>query len=234
MQRLALLFLLAPLTAFADSPKADPAATKLLADAIAARATWENFPGFAADVEINIDGKITKGTVSVDAKAKPTVQVDDEAAKKWASNILASIVGHRLPSGGGDTPCAFADDDATHPLGRAIKVVGDDDFHSSYRIRDKQVIVVNRVMNTTRFTITVTENLLNAEKQQLPAHFVVNYWDNKTDALQRSEAHEQTWERIGRFDLPRTTTVVTASAGKQETRSLKLTNVRLLKTTSTK
>ena len=43
--------------------KADPLATKLLADARAARAQWEKFPGFTADIEINFDGKISQGKV---------------------------------------------------------------------------------------------------------------------------------------------------------------------------
>ena len=38
--------------------QADPEATKLLADARAARANWDHFPGFKADMEVNIDGKV--------------------------------------------------------------------------------------------------------------------------------------------------------------------------------
>ena len=45
--------------------KPDPQATKLLADARAARAQWENFSGFTADVEVNFDGKISRGKAIV-------------------------------------------------------------------------------------------------------------------------------------------------------------------------
>jgi hypothetical protein len=198
-----------------------------LADARAARASWENFPGFSADLEVNFDGKVTTGTVSVDPKGKVAVQLNDPAASAWAKRMLGSIVGHRLPDGGDEkTPCAFGDNVTDHPLGRSVKVLNDE-FHSSYRIRDRQVIEVNRVMKDARFTITVIENRLNAEKQYLPATYVVNYWDLKSDALQRAEAHQQTWQRIGRIDLPLAAMVVTSLPNKQETKSLKLLNVRL-------
>ncbi len=126
-----------------------------------------------------------------------------------------------------DTPCAFEDDVADHPLGRAIRVLSDE-FHSSYRIRDRQVIVVNREMKDIRFTITVMENEVNQEGKFLPACFVVNTWDTKTNALTSSETHHQTWKRLGAFDLPESLLVVKATAdGKQEARSLKLSNIQL-------
>lgn len=213
----------------AGKPPADPAATKLLADARAARATWHNFPGFTADVAVNVNGTIARGTATVSPKGKLTLKLDgaDAPTLKWAQRTLGSIIGHRLDGGAGpDTPCAFADDVTDHPLGRAIRVLNDE-FHSSYRIRDRQVIVVNRAMRDARFTITVLENRVNAEKKFLPACFVVNTWDKKTDALTASEAHHQTWQRVGGFDLPHTTTVVKAGSGKQGARSITLTNLHL-------
>ena len=212
-----------------DKPAADPAATKLLADARAARATWENFPGFSADVEVNLDGKVTRGQVEVSAKGEVTLKLEKGAAADWARPTLRSIVGHRLDNSADlETPCAFLDDNAHHPLGRAIRVLNDE-FHSSYRIRDRQVIVVNRALRDTRFTITVLENRLSAEKKFLPVSYVVNTWAAEGGALRSSAAHHQTWQRVGRFDLPHTATVVTASAGKLEARALKLSNFRLLR-----
>ena len=69
------------------------------------------------------------------------------------------IVSHRLDNSAGlDTPCAFLDDNKDHPLGRSLRVLNDE-FHSSYRVRDRQIIVVNRQMKDSRFTISVLENL---------------------------------------------------------------------------
>ena len=211
----------------ADKIEADPAATKLLADARAARAEWDKFPGFTANLEVNIDGKVSRGSVTVGSKGKVEVKLDDDAAADWAKRELSSVVGHRLPGTATlDTPCAFADDVKDHPLGRAIRVLNDE-FHSSYRVRDRQIIEVNRQMETSRFTITVMENRFNEEKKILPACYVVNTWDGKTNALKSSQTFHQTWQRVGAFDLPATVTVVTATAGKQEARSLRLTDCKL-------
>jgi hypothetical protein len=208
--------------------KGDSAATKLLADARAARALYHDFPGFHADVEVNLDGKVTRGRVEVSDKGKVTLQLDDAGAETWAKHMLASIVGHRLDNGAaeGETPCAFVDEVAHHPLGRDIRVLNDE-FHSSYRIRDRQVIVVNRHVPGSRFTITVMENILTKEKKFLPACYVVNTWDAKTDTLTSSETHHQTWQRVGAFDLPRETLTVKATAGKLESRCIKLSNIHL-------
>ena len=230
MRRALLSLLLLPLTAWAsEKPKEDPAATKLLADARAARASWHNFPGFTADLEVNVDGKITKAQLDVDAKGKIQLNgIDQATLARETSRQLKSVVDHRL-DGGDDhkTPCAFADDNAQHPLGREIRVLNDE-FHSSYRIRGREVIVVNRTMPGARFTITVIENRLNEEKQYLPACYVVNYWDLKSNALMRSQAFHQEWTRLGKFDLPASVLVVTATPdGKLASRRLKLSNHKL-------
>jgi uncharacterized GH25 family protein len=212
-----------------EAKSEDPAASRLLAEARAARANWHDFPGFTADLEYNDDGKVYKGKLSVGAKGAVTVTLSGAAddATSWVRGTLKSIVGHRTDNSAAlKTPCAFADDDTHHPLGRAVKVL-DDEFHSSYRIRDRQIIVVNRRTNDVRFTITVLENRLNDDKQYLSGTFVVNTWDLKTDALRSSQTHTQTWRRIGKFDLPDTLLVLTATAGKQEARSIKLTNHQL-------
>jgi hypothetical protein len=212
----------------ATKTPADPAATRLLAEARLARAHWANFPGFRADLKVNLDGAVYGGNAQVNAEGKVTVQLTDGAAAAWAKRLLASTAGHRLDSTAAlTTPCAFADETIHHPLGRAIRVLNDE-FHSSYRIRERQIIVVNRQMQDARFTITVLHNHVNAEHQFLPAAYVVNTWDLKTNALRSSEAFHQTWRRVGKFDLPETTLVVTATSKSQEARSLTLTNHQLL------
>jgi len=55
---------------------------------------------------------------------------------------------------------------------------------------------------------------------------VVHYWDAKTSELQKSEGHEQSWTRVGGFDLPERTRVVTAARDVQSN-SITLKNHRL-------
>ncbi|HYT94305.1 MAG TPA: DUF3386 family protein, partial [Gemmataceae bacterium] len=156
----------------APAQTADPAATKLLRDARAARANWEKFPGFSADLEYNHGGKVVKGRIDVSSEGRVKVDLPDAAARAWAQRQMQSIVDHRLDSSADrDTPCAFLDSNATHPLGRAIKVLNDE-LHSSYRIRGLEIIEVNRQMKGGRFTITVLENRLTPEKKYLPTSYV--------------------------------------------------------------
>jgi Protein of unknown function (DUF3386) len=208
--------------------KADPLASKLLADARAARAQWEKFPGFTADIEINFDGKISRGKVTVEATGKVSVNRVDPDAEAWAKRQLGSIVAHRIDDSASlNTPCAFSDGEANHPLGRAITILNDE-LHSSYRVRDRQIIVVNRQMNTSRFSITVLENHTNKEGKFLPASYVVHYWNTKGGELEKTESHSQTWARVEGFDLPVTAYVITATKN-LSTRSLTLLNHKLTK-----
>jgi hypothetical protein len=206
------------------SDKEDPAATKLLAAARAARATWTDFPGASADLTVNLDGKVIKGQVKVNPRGKVEVTLSakgDDVTSRWAHGMLASVVGHRLGGSEADTPCVFADSNTKHPLGQLIRVIGDD-FHSSYRIRDRQILVVNRQMKEGRFSIVVLENKQNAEKHYLPTSYVVNSWDKA--GLKSTTSFRLSWKRTGKYDLPVTLLVVSAHGEKMEARRIRLTN----------
>lgn len=217
----------------AEKKKAeDPAATKLLDDARQSRAEWHDFPGFTADLKVNVNGNLSKAKITVTSMGNVKLDgLEKGEIATLVSRQLRSVVGHRMASERTEpTPCAFADDNAHHPLGRKIQVLNDE-FHSSYQVRDRQIIIVNRAMKDSRFTITVLKNYTTKEKKFLPAHYVVNYWDLKSDQLIRSNSFYYTWKRVGKFDLPTSALVVTATAdGKLSSRSLTLSNHKLLAT----
>lgn len=217
----------------------DPLATKLLSEARAARASWAKFPGFIADLEVNFGGKLEKGRLEVNADGKVKVELTDKEMLPWVKKQLGSLVAHRLEGGPDkETPCAFTDGVRNHPVGRAITVLNDE-LHSSYRIRDKQILEVNRTMGEERFTITVLENLQNADKKFLPTSYVVSSWNARSGALVRSQAFHDTWTRIGGFDLPSEMTVVMArpattdqagvTAGGLDIRRITVSNHKLTK-----
>jgi hypothetical protein len=105
----------------ADKGEADPAGVKMLSAARAARASWRDFPGFSADLEVNVDGKKVKGKVTVSGKGEVQITLEGDQ-RTWARRTLESTVGHRLDNtAAGKTPCVFANDVADHPLGRAIR-----------------------------------------------------------------------------------------------------------------
>src|SRR5262249_8439909 len=141
------------------APKgADPAAVALFEEALAARARWEGLPGFRAKIKGKVDGRPFAGTVSVDAKGEVEVQTDDDVTQPWVQEQLESIALHRAagPRGEGRARpvLRFADDEADHPLGRLVAFEGGR-FASSYRIKDRQIMVVNRHTGKQYMTITV-------------------------------------------------------------------------------
>ena len=91
-------------------------------------------------------------------------------------------------------------------------------------------------------------NYETPEKKYLPASYVVNTWaaghgKGHGELLTSSTSFHQTWQRVGKFDLPRTLLVVTATGtspdraeaakadgqrGAIDARSLTLSNHQLL------
>lgn len=191
-------------------PKADPDATRLLTEARANRALWKNFPGFAADIEVNLDGKISKGKVAIDARGGIVLRDLHDAAERWAREVLATDIDHRLNAETEPTACVFTDDDTSHPLGRSVRLLGDG-MGSVYRVRDRQIVVVNRRMGKMRFSITVLQTASNKDGKYLPSSFVVHYWDVATGDLRKTDAFTHAWKRVGDFDLPAYTRVVSTS-----------------------
>jgi hypothetical protein len=57
----------------------------------------------------------------------------------------------------------------------------------------------------------MVENEKNAEGKFLPRSYIVQYWDDATGNLLRTETVRDGWKRVGAFDLPTTHTVSTAS-----------------------
>ncbi|MGF1582677.1 MAG: DUF3386 family protein [Gemmataceae bacterium] len=199
------------------TPKEDPRATKLLKVAREARAVWNDFPGFTANLEINHNGTIYKTPVTITSQGRVKTELNDESLQQWVRRQVGSIASHRLSNAADyDTPCAFADDNRKHPLGRRILILNDE-LHSSYRIRDRQIIEVFRSTGPIRFKITVLKNYRNKEKKFLPASYVVNSWNAKTNKLVSSTAFHDTWKRVGKFDLPATMTVVGATSLRSQT-----------------
>ncbi len=150
---------------------------------------------------MRIDDKVEKGTVGVDEHGTVTSQLKDEKLRDWVDEQLGSLVDHRMPSVPEDEQPTLADDDVNHPLGRLIRL-GDAKYDSSYRIRDDMVTEVNRRVGPDKFSISVFETERNKEGKYLPRTFSATFWDAKTGEIKSSSTYLNTWERVGKFDLP--------------------------------
>jgi hypothetical protein len=213
---------------------ADAKAVALFQEALATRAAWREFPGFHAKVRGVVDGRSFNGSVQVGADGAVDVKIDEAAAAPWVEDQLGSIAMHRIASDSrGPAPVLhFADDDTEHPLGRLLTFVGGH-FASSYRIRDRQITVVNRNLGDKNMTITVLRNEQNSEGKYLPREYTVQYWSAKTGSLDRTETIQNSWQRVERWDLPVGNTIVTASSVGLTVRSFELSDLQLISPTST-
>lgn len=209
---------------------ADAEAVKMFERAIAARAGWQNFPGFTANITGNVDGRDFEGTVKANADGTVAIKLDEESANEWVQDQLDSIVLHRNAREGGRRSkpvLRFAEEDDTHPLGRLLTFEGGH-FASSYRVRDNQLTMVNRNFGTQNMTITIIENDKTAEGKFLPRSYVVRYWDAKDGQLLKTQSFRNRWKRVGNFDLPSALTVTTASGSGLTVRHMELSQHKLL------
>jgi hypothetical protein len=215
---------------------ADEKAVSLFEEAIAARAMWKNFPGFRAQIRGEVDGRPFEGKVTIDATGSVHLETAEGAVTSWVTEQLESLAMHR---GAGSSSAAstersrpvlrFADTQEDHPLGRLLIFEGGR-FASSYRVKDKQILVVNRHMGKQNMTITVLKNDKNHEGHFIPRSYTVQYWDAASGALNRTETIQDKWQRVSDWDLPTEHTVMTASEGGLTIRTLTLSGHELQKT----
>lgn len=206
----------------------DQEAVDLFQKAVSSRAVWKDFPGFQADVAGNYDGRPFSGTAEVGKSGAVTLKIDQDVAVDWVQDQLRSLTNHRLDSSRSETPVLrFADRDVHNPLGRLVTFVGGQ-MASSYRVKDDQLMTVNRRFGDTNMTITVLENQPTAEGKYLPHLYNVQYWNGVTGELLRTESFENRWQRVGSFDLPTLNKTITSSASGLTVRSLRLSKHQLL------
>ncbi len=201
-------------------------AADLLFKARQARAIWSEFPGFTADVCVNIDGRARCGKINVDADGKVTlkgVKLDEESA---AVRSLQSLISHRLGSAEFTEDVSYADQQTGHPLGRLIKLDYDSRMASTYRVKGDVISQVNREMGGGRFTISVFRVHRNKENKVLPEFYNVCFW-NKDGALRSSTTAHDEWTRVGAFDLPTSHTFVTGGEGSYSSVWIGFSNHRL-------
>jgi hypothetical protein len=181
---------------------ADPDAVKAFESALAARATWQDFPGFKAKITGQVDGRPFDGKVTVAADGAVSSDFAEDPLASWAQEQMESITMHRAAGSNNEHPVLrFADEDTEHPLGRLLAFEGGQ-FASSYRVKNDQITTVNRFLDGRHMTISVLENEKNAEGNYLPRTYVVRYWNGETGKLERTETVRERWTRVGKWDLP--------------------------------
>jgi hypothetical protein len=212
---------------------ADPEAVALFQEAIATRAQWQAFPGFTAHISGDVDGRLFHGSVTVTADGAAKLDINDPPSESWVKDQLESIAMHRIAGAQGassdaDPVLRFAEPGERHPLGKLLIFEGGS-FASSYRVKDQQVMVVNRSMGKLNMTITVLDNERNTEGRYLPHSYVVQFWDAASGELKRTDTLQDRWQRVASWDLPSSHTMTTSSEAGLSVKQFELSEHEMLK-----
>ncbi len=109
--------------------KDDPLARELLRKAFEKTARWQHdFKGFTADLTVNINGKESRGTVTVKGPRDVRVGLSDPELQKWAEGQIAMIAVHRGPRSFEESDGKYAltlGEDKDHPMGPSLVINGD-------------------------------------------------------------------------------------------------------------
>ncbi len=209
----------------------DPQARELLQAAFAKTARWQpDFKGFQADLRINVNGKETKGTVTVKGPRDVTVTIDDEDLQTWAQNQIGMIAVHRGPrnfeESDGKYSLTLGGED-THPLGQRLDIHGDG-MGSWYRIKDNRITQINRKMPQAAFTINVEESALTEDQKHLTTRYTVYYFSPADGSLKNVDSFTDTHVRVGNSDLPATRRIISCEKGEIVVRTLTFENHQML------
>ncbi len=198
-----------------------------------ARAMWENFPGFEANLKLFAEDRSQQGRITVSAAGEVTLAGFELKDEKAVLQTLRSLVSHRLGGGADDESVSFMDQQLDHPLGRLIKFDEDVSMGSHYRIQDDVIRQVNRKTDGGRFTISVFEVRRNEEGKYLPGVYSVNFW-NADGTLRSNSTTNETWIRVGAFDLPLTHDSVTAGKDIHKNVRMEFSQHRMLENAAAK
>ncbi|NJK35144.1 MAG: DUF3386 domain-containing protein [Oscillatoriales cyanobacterium SM2_2_1] len=156
-------------------------AQELFREAYENRYTWdESFPGIVATVSISINGDRRTGKATIASDLSVTVTMDEpqpttrtstapdgttktvtvDIGQEWLTNQLRDVVTHRKRKS-----FAEAHGKSTFQLGQTDDtgayeiLVSGDSMGSNYKVRDRQIVFVSRVMGRIGFTINHLEKL---------------------------------------------------------------------------
>lgn len=189
-----------------------------------------NFGGFRAELRIQLDGKQHSGTLLFKPPRTVEVKLTDEEVRRSVEETLRSMIFHRMPPRRRDSSqpqksLRLGAPDK-HWLGR--KVYLGDRYQSSYRIRDNQILEINRQMGDTRLLITVMENQFTQKGRHLPRHFLVTLFDVETGSLKSASAYTDEYvEMKGNF-LPKRRQITSTRKGRTQNLDILIEEIELL------
>lgn len=203
-------FLLTPIP-MRDERGARADANQIVADALAAEATWQTFPGFMADLEIECQDKVSQGRLIVGRDGRMFVEQVPDSHRVWAVQHLSCVIQRRLPRDdvGKKTWMFVNPQNERAPLGYAV-CRADDPFGPCHWVQNQQFRAVEVRFAKSKQRLTTLKTERNPDNKYLPAVQVLHLWNARTLELEGTETRLLSWRRMGGLDLPATIQVLSA------------------------
>jgi len=194
------------------------------------RYTWDSqFPGYRADVSFRENDTLHKAQICI--KPDFTVEVigiTDEQAQEDLYTQLRDVVTHRKRA-------SFEDAHSKHEfsLGEtdttdAVEIlVQGDAMGSNYKIRDREICQVSRVMGRIAFTIDTYESL-KTDQGYIASRYDAVFRSPQTDTVIRTLHFEDTYNRVGDYYLMTHQVVRSEEAGQESKMEIDFSNIQLL------
>ncbi len=189
-----------------------------------------DFPGFRGKLSVRWDENEHSGTLLFQPPTTLEVKLEDKEVRRSVEETLRSMIFHRMPPrkrnmNKPEKPLKLAPPDS-HRLGR--KIFLGDGYKSSYRIRDHQILEVDRQMGGTHLVITVMENQFTPRGRHLPRHFLVTLFDGETGALKSASAVKDEYVELGGNFLPKRRQMTRSEKGRTQNLDILIEEIELL------
>lgn len=167
----------------------------------------ETFPtsllGVQMEISADVDGKEVTGSFSFDLGTGVSAKLTgDETAKKWVEGQVRSLLLHR--SAGrfedGDGAYELEYTGSQNALGRQIQV--NDASKTKYRVKDGQILEVERNMGPTRLLVSVLDSISTSETKKLATLMTVSTFDVATGAIKSSSLITDSFSSVDGIWLP--------------------------------
>ncbi len=186
-----------------EQPSANISALEIFRNAYNNRYTWDgNFPGYTAVVKVEQDGKIDNGTVNINSDLTVDVKgIKSDSAREAVDQQLRMIIIHRRR-----TPFEVAHKNHTYKLlksdndGTVEILEQGKSTEARYKVRDKQIIQVNRKLGDTYVTVDLL-NLLDMEKSYIATGYDTAFRQIESQKLLGEMKSEDSYEKVGDYYL---------------------------------
>lgn len=205
------------------------AARELFRAAYENRYTWDgNFPGYSADIQVQQGDEVYTGKIGINHDLTVEVSgIPDEEVQKGILNQLNDVITHRkrtpFEQAHGKNIFTTGETDSTG----AVEILVDGAaMGSNYKVRDRTICYVYRVMGEMTFVID-THECLDTGAGYLPTRYDAVFRNSQTGDIMQSVQFEDTYSQIGDYYLMTHQQIRTDRQGELTTTVFDYSNVKL-------